>query len=475
MNRSRLLAAAAFAIVAASSPVLAQGLHGPAELPPPTFQGMQYVDSAGCAFVRAGVSGNVVWVPRVNRDRSQICGQPPSFGGGAPLPQVVEAPAPAPAPAPVAEPPRAVAAVTPPARPAEAAPIETIASLPSAAAPAAAAPEAPRGISLAQACQGRSGIQPGLVNAATGQPIDCGPGVAPVAVAAPVAAPAAPAPLTLAQVCAGRTGPLPGYVNAATGQPVSCGPVAPVLASVPVNSAAPAAPATLTLAQVCAGRTGPLPGYVTSTGQPVICGPAAAPALTYADADTCPPGVVGGVAYRCGGAGRIDPLSSQTLSLAGVARAAEQPSALGWGQDIPASNPVGAPQVTRAPAGFAQLWDDGRLNPERGLTSASPAAAAAAEQPRMVARAPVPQTVAAPAVVAAAHAYVQVGTYGDPANAQRAVATLQAMGLPAATQAITSNGRAMTIVAAGPFGDAGALSAALNAARSAGYSDAFTR
>ena len=184
--------------------------------------------------------------------------------------------------------------------------------------------------------------------------------------------------------------------------------------------------------------------------------------------------MVGGVAYRCGGAGRIDPLSSQTLSLAGVARAAEQPSALGWGQDIPASNPVGAPQVTRAPAGFAQLWDDGRLNPERGLTSASPAAAVA-EQPRMVARAPVPQTVAAPAVVAAAHAYVQVGTYGDPANAQRAVATLQAMGLPAATQAITSNGRAMTIVAAGPFGDAGALSAALNAARSAGYSDAFTR
>ena len=136
---------------------------------------------------------------------------------------------------------------------------------------------------------------------------------------------------------------------------------------------------------------------------------------------------------------------------------------------------MGAPQVTRAPAGFAQLWDDGRLNPERGLTSASPAAVAAAEQPRMVARAPVPQTVAAPAVVAAAHAYVQVGTYGDPANAQRAVATLQAMGLPAATQAITSNGRAMTIVAAGPFGDAGALSAALHAARSAGYSDAFTR
>lgn len=52
---------------------------GPAEVPPASFQGTQYVDSKGCIYIRAGVPGNVSWVPRVTRDGASICGYQPSI------------------------------------------------------------------------------------------------------------------------------------------------------------------------------------------------------------------------------------------------------------------------------------------------------------------------------------------------------------------------------------------------------------
>ncbi|HMS94968.1 MAG TPA: SPOR domain-containing protein [Tabrizicola sp.] len=56
---------------------MAQGGQ-PAELPPQSYRGMQYVDSEGCAFLRAGTEQETLWVPRVNAGGKQLCGFPPS-------------------------------------------------------------------------------------------------------------------------------------------------------------------------------------------------------------------------------------------------------------------------------------------------------------------------------------------------------------------------------------------------------------
>jgi len=75
----------------------------------------------------------------------------------------------------------------------------------------------------------------------------------------------------------------------------------------------------------------------------------------------------------------------------------------------------------------------------------------------------------------ASQRYVQVGTYGNAANVQKATRRLQGMGMPVRVSKIKSQGRILQVVMAGPFANQAQLKSALSAARRAGYRDAVLR
>ena len=132
-----LLVWAALDLAAFSGAALAR-LSGPVNLPPASFQGLQFVDARGCLFLRAGYGAQTVWVPMVDESKKQICSMAPSFGGAGTVTAgtvvaVTVAAAPVPeVPAPAAKPVPAAAPVAVAAAPMIAAPVL--------AAPAAAAP-----------------------------------------------------------------------------------------------------------------------------------------------------------------------------------------------------------------------------------------------------------------------------------------------------------------------------------------------
>ena len=488
MSATSFASAIAFAAVMAAgvgvSGAAAQDLPIPAEFPPASYTGTQYVDSKGCAFVRAGIAGMTNWVPRVDRARQQLCNfQPTAIARTAPaldpLPDVpiitVDAQpapiAPRATPAPVAAPAPRVAAVTPQApapqvrapRPAAApaptaarATVAAAAPAPTAARPTVAVatprvvtaptPPAPRRITLAEACDGRTGIQPGFISATTRQPIDCG-GAVRVAAAAqprmatlPVAGPV-PLRLTLAAACAQQAATGRTLINAATNQPIVCAAPAPIaVAAVPqVRVAQP----TTVVASACG-----IAGLAGDGRYPVRCGPQA---LSPSG------GAPGGVQVA---------RAATTATTGGVTATVSTRTAqpLFGAGPVPASNaPVAVAQAT-VPRGYARVWDDGRINPQRGVTQPQVQVAA-----RVSSRSVAPVAVQAPA--ATGHRYVQVGSFGDPANAARLIARLQAAGLPVAS-AKSGN---LKVIAAGPFRSPAELNQALNIVRGMGFADAYLR
>ena len=431
MSLSRVMAFAVLAIGSASSAWAQSGeLALPREFPPASYTSNQYVDSTGCAFLRAGLSGAITWVPRVNRDRTQLCGFQPSIASVSTA-MAENAAAIANAPVISIDVPASTPIATAAAEMADVGmPIETVASLTTPPPVAVPQPVSPRIIAVPAAV------------------------VAPI-ITPPIVSPQIPR-MTMAQICADMNATGHRYMNAETGVAVRCGPQLQ-----PVSTVAP-----IGLAQVSVPAMVNLGGQVMTVAQ--LCQISDATGNRYLNAAT-------GIPVRCGP--QIQSPSGLTANLGQslVAQAPTLQPALAPVQSAQMqvqSPAVQHPVAITPPAGYVDVWDDGRLNPNRGLPEGNAQAVVAPVSTNVTTHV---SAMNLPQPVATGHRFVQVGTFADPANAERTAAALQSLGLPVGFANTTRNGTAMRIVAAGPFTDSASLQAALQAARSVGFSDAFTR
>ena len=78
MRDTHFLTVSVFVLSICAGLAMAQSDTSPAEIPPTSFEGRQFVDSQGCVFLRAGIDGNTYWVPRLNNVRKPICAQKPT-------------------------------------------------------------------------------------------------------------------------------------------------------------------------------------------------------------------------------------------------------------------------------------------------------------------------------------------------------------------------------------------------------------
>ena len=380
-------------------------------------------------------------------------------------------------------------------------------------APVEATPEPVR-ITLAEVCEGNFGIQAGF-STSTGEPVDCGPApvaeTAPLPVPAPILASAAapvetapePARITLAKACEGRFGVQPGFISGTTGAPIDCGPEPQVIEAAAVTAPLPAplsavseGPRRVTRAEICAEITTTGRTFINAaTGLPVACETAPAPTVVASVATNVGPVEPGtplkAVAPATPAIQAPAPAAAVVTTAAASGTSSPQQSATIQSPfaspSVPASNPapaVAQTQAIRTPAGFTRVWNDGRINPDRGFRRvtreqaiaegliAAPTAAAPAAS--VSTRSVAPVAVQAPAA-ATTHRYVQVGSFGEHSNADRLASQFQARGWPVSFANTTLGGQAIKIVILGPFAEPAQLQTGLQAARAAGFGDAFTR
>lgn len=428
MRIASILATAAIVVTCGSASVQARSSANavPAEFPPASFTGKQYVDTKGCVFIRAGIDGAVTWVPRMSRARKQICGMQPSLSST----QVATAQAPrATAATATATPPRAAAPRVAPTP----APVRARAAAPAAIAtpapPVAARPDAPPRVvtvvvprSAAVSCAGASPLSRQYIGAGRGYAVRCGPQSAPHVTEKATASASAtiydPAHARPAMPYAGNSyAAYPGVAY-----PSVSYAAAPVMV----------APRHVYAAQL-ASRSGihVPPGYA-----PVWDDDRLNPRRAH---------------QTLSGKAQMDGIWTRTtprqLIPADPGPVVTRASSRSYHVSAAMPAPVNAARVsTRGAAPQPQAQPEVRPGPEPGAAT-SPAS----------------------------HRYVQLGAFTDPAHARRTAQQIANSGLPARMGGVTRNGTSYTLVLAGPFETQQGLERGLSRVRGMGFGQAVLR
>lgn len=475
MRLMRVLAIAAFATTFAHSGAVAQsdsGARVPAEFPPSSYSGRQYVDSRGCVFIRAGIDGQTTWVPRVTRGRKVICGFKPSLGTAtasaqpepakpaAQKPEVIVVPQKVePAPKPkrvVTAPKKKVARKVPAPRTASTTPAPKVIKVApkTATAPRPApkpAMKTERVVSTQTACQGASAVSQRYMKSRNGLAVRCGPQAAPHAT-----------------VISGGGG---------SGTAIRVVRAAPTARSQAVAQTKPSyGDAAVRTVPAQATRVAPRHVYerqISST-QGVFVPEGYKP--IWEDDRLNPKRAH----QTFAGKARMDVIWTKTVPRRLIDRKTGREVTHNFpGLQYPYTSfeqqrAAGVVVATRGqmvpdPMTVVRTRDGGIRTVKRARKVATAQPRKQAVKPTVSTRSSAPKSPAK----AASHRYVQIGIFSEPGKAKFAAQRLANAGLPARMGKSMHNGQPYTSVVVGPFSTQARLQSGMRAVRRAGYPNAY--